>query len=64
MVASGRDHHLADPAASSIQKAGLRSRGMSVPITDLSFTVRHLTGGGGSVATYCAAQFNVSFLRS
>jgi hypothetical protein len=37
---------------------------MSVPITDLSFTVRHLTGGGGSVATYCAAQFNVSFLRS
>jgi len=31
---SGREHHLADPAVSSILTAGLPSRVMTVPVTD------------------------------
>ena len=64
MTGLGRDRHLADPAVSSILTAGLPSWGMTVPVTDLSLTGRHLTGRSGSTTVYCAAQSNDSFLGS
>jgi hypothetical protein len=37
---------------------------MTVPVTNLLFTEHRLAGGSGSTPFYCAAQFNVSFLRT
>jgi hypothetical protein len=37
---------------------------MTVPVTKLPIAGRRLIGGSGSTLICCAAQFNVSFLRS
>jgi hypothetical protein len=48
----------------TVPTAGLPSRGMTAIVTDLPITGRPVIGDSGSTPVYCAAQFNVSFLRS
>jgi len=63
-AASDWERSFAHPAVSSILTAELPSRGMTVPVTDLSITGRQGTNSRASTPVCCAAQFNVSFLRS
>ena len=63
-AASDWERSFAHPAVSNILTAELPSRGMTVPVTKLSFTGCHLIRSNGSTPLCCTAQFNVSFLRS
>ena len=58
------EHQFPDSGVSSTLTAGSPSRGMSVLVTNLPIAGRRLTGDNRLTPFCCAAQFNVSFLRS
>jgi len=64
MTGSGRQRPSPGPLLQIIPTAGLSSSGMTVPVTRLSITRRHLTGSSRPTTGCCAAQSSDSFLGS